>query len=270
MNRRSGFSLVETMIVSTVFVLVAMSIYGTLNNITSLHGTADSSVILQLEGQRALNKIVDELRAAGFYRPQPDLTVADYDPALWTVKPEDDTHPNWDVPYLFAAEGAPEGIFKLLAHAPAKHKAVAGDEELDATQEMCFVPLVPMLNGPPAAKPQATVEWSNSMLGAQAAVVVAPSFKVVSYELQTGNDGINRLMRVERPIDLVAGTVGAVSQQAELAKDVEAVRFDTAQTDASLSLYTVRCTIWLRKTATSGTVVGAKVSSRVKLRNSAK
>ena len=65
-RKRGGFSLVETMIVSSIFVLIAISIYGTLSNLTRLHGVADSAIELQLEGQKALNTIVNDLRNAGF------------------------------------------------------------------------------------------------------------------------------------------------------------------------------------------------------------
>lgn len=273
-RRLGGFSLVETMIVSSIFVLIAMSIYGTLTNLTKMHGAADSAIELQLEGQKALNTIVNDLRNAGFYRANPDLTLAPYDSNLWVTQPEVDPHLTWDVPYLFKGDAVAEGTFAPLSHAPALHKAAPSDEEFNATREMCFVPLAKVVAGDPTIPPSVGVLWSNAaFLGATSSIVLVPTFQVVSYELHPGTAGtakINRLKKITRSADPAAGTIGALVNEVDLARYVEAVRFDTAQTDASLALYTVRVTIWLRKVASGGNELRAKVTSRVKLRNSVK
>jgi hypothetical protein len=92
----------------------------------------------------------------------------------------------------------------------------------------------------------------------------------VSFELETDDDGVNRLRKRVREIDPATMSVGPVVTETNIARHVEAVRFDTAQTDASLALYTVKVTIWLRKTLASGQPARAKIQSRVKLRNSVK
>ncbi len=267
----AGFSVVEAMIVATVFVLIAMSIYGTLTSLTKLQGSTDSNVKLQIEGQKALNAIIRELRTAGFYRPNPDQTLSPYGTGLWSTAPWDDPHTSWDVPYLFADEGAPAGVFGPLAHEPAQHSALPTDEEFQATREMCFVPLQPIVNPAGAAPVIASVNWSVSGLGAQSAVVMPIQWQLVSYELHTApNADYNELRRVTRSVTQAGGAnvIGPIVSSTVLANFVEAARFDTAQTDASLTLNTVKITIWLRKNAPSGLVMKAKVTSRVKLRNS--
>lgn len=265
-RREGGSSIVEMMIVATVFVLVATTIYRSLTNITRLQGATDSAVVLQLQGQKALNRITSELRTAGFFRPQPDNTIASYDSALWTTKPEDDPHATWDVPYLFAGEGSPNGAFGALAHTAASHKADSSDEEFDATRELCFVSLGSLV--PNAGPAIASVEWASSGLGAASSLVLPLTWQLVSYELHEGPDGVNCLKRIVRPVDSATMSIGAPTSEETLARFVEAVRFDTAQTDASLALYTVKITLWLRKVSPAGDFVQAKVQSRVKLRNS--
>jgi type II secretory pathway component PulJ len=265
----AGVTIIEVMIVATIFVLVATSIYRSLSNLTQFQGTTDSAVILQIEGQKALNSIVGELRTAGFFKPNTNNTLSAYNPAIWVMEPIDDTHTNWDVPYLWANEGDPRGVFGALGHTAADHAAKSGEEEFNVTREMCFVSLGSYITTT-ATPPVASVEWTSSMLGAQSSIILPVQWQLVSYELITDPDGINRLRRRTRPIDSATYSIGAIDSDEVLARHVEAVRFDTAQTDSSLALYTVKATIWLRKTAPSGQTVQAKVQAAIKLRNSVK
>ena len=263
-----GSSIVEMMIVATIFVLVATSVYRTLTNLTQLKGTADSAVVLEIEGQKALNQITDELRTAGFFRPLSDNSLLPYDPALWVTDVTTDAHPKFDVPYLWASEGTPQGAFASLAHTSAKHQADTADEEYNATREMSFVTLGDYVKS--GVAPSSSVQWTSGGLGATATIVMPVQWQVISYELETDSDDVNRLKRVVRPLDSATFGIGPVSSTTTLANYIEAVRFDTAQTDASLALYTVKITIWLRKQTPSGQTIQAKVQSHVKLRNSVK
>lgn len=265
--RIRGASLVEMMIVATIFVLIATSIYRTLSNLTQLQATTDSAVQLQIEGQKAMNVIADELRFAGFFRPLPDNTLLKYDASLWTLDPQDDNHPNFDVPYLWADEGDARGVFAGLSHAPAQHAANVNDEEFQATREICFLPLGSYVTSP-TVPPIANVQWTTGTLGADSSVVLPVQWQLVSYELESDGNGVNHLRRRVRNVTPATMAIGNVISDTSLARFVEAVRFDTAQTDPSLALYTVKVTIWLRKTSPSGQALKAKVQSRVKLRNS--
>lgn len=255
--------------VTTIFVMVAVSLYGTLTNLTHLQGSTDSSLTLQLEGQRALNQITKELRTAGFYRPQSDQTLAEYSPALWGTNVNTDPHLAWDVPYLWQSEGTPAGVFASLSHTPAIHEATPEDEEYGATREISFVPLSPLVTAGVVGTPTAGVKWGSTGIGAAAEVVVPVQWQLVSYELRRDNgEDFNRLRRIVRAVEPSTMSIGGVTASTSIATHVEAARFDTAQTDASLTLNMVKATLWLRKTTPSGQVVRAKVSTRIKLRNS--
>jgi type II secretory pathway component PulJ len=266
--RRAGGSIVEMMVVVTIFVLVATSIYSTLANVTHLHGQSDSNVALQLDGQKALNGIINDLRTTGFFRPQSDQTLNAYNPALWANEPFNDPHKTWDVPYLFGGDGVAYGTFTSLSHTPAYHSAEPSDEEYNATQEIAFVPIGQMVSTV-SGTANAIVNWAPSgSVGATSRVVVPIQWNVISYELrQTGNH-TNNLVRVVRSIDQANMKVGGVLSETVVAHYVEAVRFDTAQTDASLALYTVKVTLWLRRKLASGELAQAKMQARIKLRNS--
>lgn len=268
-NRRAqrGGTIVEMMIVVTVFVLVATSIYGTLSNITHMQVQSDSSVTLQIEGQKALNAIVTELRTAGFYRLKPQQTLTTYNPLLWVKEPWNDPHKQWDVPYLFGGDGVAWGVFNGLTHTPAKHAASPQDEEYNATRELAFIPISPFVSGAPSTIPTSTISWSNTSLGAVANIVVPIQWQSISYQL-VSESGVNVLKRRVHAIVAATMQLGNFISETSLARNVEAVRFDTAQTDASVPLYAVKVTIWLRKQAASGELSQAKVQSIVKLRNS--
>lgn len=268
-NARRGFSTVELMMVTTIFVMVAVSLYGTLTNLTHLQGSTDSSLTLQLEGQRALNQITKELRTAGFYRPQSDQTLAEYSASLWGTNVNTDPHTAWDVPYLWQSEGTPAGVFASLSHTPAIHGASPEDEEYGATREISFVPLSPLVASGVVGTPTAGVKWGSTGIGAAAEVVVPVQWQLVSYELRRDNgEDFNRLRRIVRTVTPSTMSIGGVVSSTSVATHVEAARFDTAQTDASLTLNMVKATLWMRKTTPSGQIVRAKVSTRVKLRNS--
>lgn len=266
-NTEKGGSIVEMMIVITIFVLVATSIYSTLSNITHMQVQSSSSVTLQVDGQKALNNIVQELRTAGFYRLKPQQYLTTYNPALWANEPWSDPHKSWDVPYLFGGDGVAWGVFNNLSHTPAKHEAASTDEEYKATQEMAFIPIGSFTSGSSAVTPGATISWSTATLGATANIVVPLMWQTISYQLVTVK-GVNILKRRVHAIDAASMTLGAQLSESDLAHNVEAVRFDTAQTDASVPLYAVKITIWLRKVSASGELAQAKVQSIVKLRNS--
>lgn len=255
------------MIVTSVFVLVATSIYGTLANITHMTVESDSSVALEIQGQNALNSIIGELKTAGFYRLQTNQTLTTYSASLWSNTPWNDPHKSWDSPYLFAGDGVAYGVFAPLNHTPADHAAVPADEEYHATQEFAFIPIAPFVTVP-AATPTATITWAASGLGAAANIVVPLNWQVISYELITVK-GVNYLKRRARTLNQSNPlTLGGIVSEKDLARDVEAVRFDTAETDASLPLYTVKVTIWLRRKLASGELMQQKVQSLVALRNS--
>jgi hypothetical protein len=264
-----GSSVVEMMIVATVFVLVATTIYRTLTNLTQLKGAADSAVALQIEGQKGLDSICEDLRTSGFFRPLSDNTLVTYNSSLWTADVTTDPHAAFDVPYLWPSEGSALGIFATLAHPATKHDALSTDEEFGATREISFIRLTSYVPSG-AAIPSAGVTWSSGMLGATATIVMPVKWELISFELQTDPDNVNRLKRVVREIDAASLTVGAITDTTTIASYVEAARFDTAQTDASLALYTVKATLWLRKQTPSGQTIEAKVQTRVKLRNSVK
>ncbi|MFN0207725.1 MAG: type II secretion system protein J [Planctomycetota bacterium] len=267
-NSRRGSSIIEMMIVVTIFVLVATSIYGTLTNITKLHGQSDSNVALQIDGQKALNAMITELRTSGFFRLQQNQTLLGYSTTNWDKEPINDPHKTWDVPYLFAGDGIAFGTFADLSHPPCYHSAKPADEEYNATQEIAFIPLGTLVN-PSGVPTSATVNWENSgVIGATANIVMPVQWQVVSYELRQSDNNTNELKRVVRSIDQANMKVGDIVSESTLARYVEAVRFDTAQTDSSLALYTIKITIWLRRQLPSGELAQAKMQSRVKLRNS--
>ena len=179
-----------------------------------------------------------------------------------------DPHPTFDVPYLWASEGNPTGAFISLGHTSAKHQANTSEEEWNATREMSFVTLGDYVKS--GVAPSSSVQWTTAALGATATIVMPVQWQVVSYELVTDADKVNRLKKVVCPLNSATFAIGAPTSTTTLANYIEAVRFDSAQTDASLALYTVKITIWLRKQTASGQWIQAKVQAHVKLRNSVK
>ncbi len=64
-RRATGFSLVEALISSFIFVSLLIAVYGALSDSMKFHGVQGTFIKMQMDGRRALERMASELRMAG-------------------------------------------------------------------------------------------------------------------------------------------------------------------------------------------------------------
>jgi len=100
-RRRRGFSLVEALVSSFIFVTLMVAVYAALSDALDFHGIQGTFIKMQMDGRRALERMSGELRMTGRF----DNPVAG--------------EPGY--PYVFT-NGVASDIFAPLSHpAPVRH-----------------------------------------------------------------------------------------------------------------------------------------------------
>ena len=119
-NRRAGgtgFSLVEALMSSLIFVALLVAVYSALTDAMSVNDIQGTYVRMQMDGRRALERIAAELRMTGrFDNPAPG-------------------QPGY--PYVFP-DGDPFGVFTYLKHDPPARHLPAGNAANGETREIAF------------------------------------------------------------------------------------------------------------------------------------
>ncbi len=157
-RRRSGFTLVETVIVVGILALLAQALIDSATGMGRITSSGNTRTRLQEQGERALNALIPELRRSGFQ-------VVD----------------GKDYPYFFE-DGFAEDEFEDHRHEPADTMAIEGDPDFGPSKEIVFVlPLDDDDDGAPDIdEASGTVLWSEDE---------------ISFTLETLDDGRNHLVR---------------------------------------------------------------------------
>jgi len=162
-RNQAGFSLVEALVSSVIFVALLAAVYGSLASATRVKNVQDGYAKMEMDARRAIARIADELRMAG--------RVANPAPG----------QPGW--PYTFVNGGALGTFNQPARHDPADIHVAADTPAYGDCIEIAF--LVPRDNDGDGLLTDAVtgdIEWSTYD---------------VSYIIVTGPDGINRLERWE-------------------------------------------------------------------------
>ena len=112
---REGFTLIEMLISLTILAIVGVTFSASMRSMASLATAGTTRASIQREGSVALERILVELRQAGFV-----------------------TQGGFDYPHLFD-DGAPGLGFEAHAHAVPAGAAVAGDYDFGVTREIVFL-----------------------------------------------------------------------------------------------------------------------------------
>jgi len=175
---RAGFSLVEALVSSFIFVSLLVAVYAALGDSISFSGVQDTYAQMQMDAKRALERMSTELRMTGrFDNPIPG-------------------QPGY--PYIFF-DGKALGTFEPLRHdAPARHLA-PGNPAYGETREPGFK-IPEDLDGDGLLTDAATgnIEWTDHD---------------ISYALITDPNGINVLYRSVdgNPTDILARYVERIT-----------------------------------------------------------
>lgn len=159
-RRTGGFTLVEALVSSFIFIFLLAAVYESLSDSISFQGVQKTYAQMQMDARRALERMSSELRMAGrFSNPVPGQ------PAY---------------PYIFT-NGAAVGGFAALSHsAPVQHLA-PGNPAFGDVREIAFkIPEDVDGDGLLTAEATGEIEWSTD---------------IYSYVLVTDPNGINVLQR---------------------------------------------------------------------------
>ncbi|MHC4712538.1 MAG: PilW family protein [Planctomycetota bacterium] len=161
-KRRAGFSLIEALMSTFIFLSLLGAVYSTISSSRSFAGTEATLAKMQMDGRKSLERLSHELRMTG-----------------WLDSPFAGEPP---VPYIFV-NGDAKGSYAYLSHlAPAQHVA-PGTPAFGDVKEIAFrVPVDLDGNGLLTDNFTGEVEWS-------------PYY--VTYALITDAGGINSLVRRE-------------------------------------------------------------------------
>lgn len=161
-SKRAGFSLIEAMMSTFIFLSVLGALYGTISSGHSFVGVQDTLAKMQMDARKTLEHLTDELRMSG-WRENPVVLEPDY-------------------PYIFV-NGVAHGSFADESHpAPAQHVA-PGNPAFGDVKEIVFkIPVDLDGNGLLTDDVTGDVEWSPWD---------------VSYVLITSPGGVNELVRRE-------------------------------------------------------------------------
>jgi len=154
---RSGFSLPEVLVVSSILLVVGGAVTASLASLRHLTVTGGEVAELAERGERAMHRIIEDMRRSGFA----DVGGVAY-------------------PHLFDDGGA-EDPFDAHAHPPAAKEAAAGDPDFGPNREIVFLlPADDDGDGVPDVDDQGRLVWGGDE---------------VSYVVLTGPDGVNVLER---------------------------------------------------------------------------
>jgi len=161
-SRRAGFSLIEALMSTFIFLSVLAAVYGTISSGQSFTGVQDTLAKIQMDARKTLERLTEELRMSG-WRENPVALEPDY-------------------PYIFV-NGVAHGSFAAESHpAPAQHVA-PGNPAFGDVREIVFkIPVDLDGDGLLTDGTTGDVEWSPWD---------------VSYVLITSPGGVNELVRRE-------------------------------------------------------------------------
>lgn len=227
-SARAGFTLAEVVIAALILALLAGSLLGALDDLRSMTVTGSVDSKLQDSGERALMRIIEDLKRSGARR----LGGKDY-------------------PYVFdggvPANGFPVGNplndFDAHAHVPNQQMAQAGDLDFGLSREIVFIqPADANGDERPDVDANGEMVWNLAEF---------------SYVLVTRPDGINYLER---------RTNGANPQR--VATFVERVVFDNWESSGfAIPQDSVRVQVFLRQRDGKGMMHRYTAQAVVKLRN---
>jgi hypothetical protein len=246
---RAGLTLVEVSLAALLFFLLTAALSGALGQLGALGRSGSAEGRLLLGAEDALQRIVRDLRQAGFV----DTNGKSY-------------------PHLFSGGSAGAG-FAPHSHTPAEEHAPAGHPAHGPDREIVFVqPNFVEVVQDAAGENYPLEDPEGAALEIPAGVTVVKRYAVpvigadgtpgwsareISYVLETAPDGVNELRR----------RVDGASPVA-VARGVERLVFDTAATDpVGVPLNAVRVRLWLRVADEEGTWHERVVESIVRLRN---
>lgn len=228
-SRRTGFTLIEVAIATTVLLVVSGALITAMNGLRGAAVTGDVTSRLSEAGEKALLRIVEDLRRSG--------------------------RVNQGTAFPYTFENGDSPFDDMHDHVPADEHAEVGEPDFGPDREIVLVlPRDEDTLGPPAV---AGVPDNTPDLDANGELIWG--LEQFSYVLETGLDGVNRL---ERRVDGVAP--GQV-----VASWVERVRFDdfnSAPLEIPNS-GSVRVRIWLRQPDSRGTVHRWFGEAMVRMRN---
>ena len=159
---RSGFSLVEVILVASILAILARALVETSSSMGRVTSTGNVLSLLQQEGARAMESIVRDLKRSGY------------------VVLDEDTVDEREYPYTFEG-GVAEAPFDMHTHAPADQEAGPNDPDFGPIREIVLVhPADDDDDGRPDYEPASGLDWSADE---------------ISYVLVTRADGVNYLER---------------------------------------------------------------------------
>lgn len=159
---RSGFSLIEVVLVGSILAILARALVATSASMGRVTSTGNVLSLLQQEGARAMRSIVTDLKRSGY------------------VTLDEDTVDEREYPYVFTG-GVADAPYDANSHAPADQEAGPNDPDFGPIREIVFVqPADVDGDERPDYDPATGLDWSADE---------------VSYVLMTRADGVNYLER---------------------------------------------------------------------------
>lgn len=159
-SRHGGFSLVEALVTSFIFISLLVAVYSALGDATSFYDVQGTLIKMQMDGRRALDKMASELRMAGRFP-----NAAPGEPGY---------------PYVFT-NGAATGAFADESHTPAQSHLPAGNPASGDIREIVFkIPQDVDGDGLLTVAGTGKIEWSADD---------------ISYVIESDAAGINTLER---------------------------------------------------------------------------
>ena len=114
-QRRAGYTLIEVVVASLILAFLAHTLVESSNFMSRLTSTGNVQTVLQIEAEKAMRKIVDDLRQSGF---QVNAGGKEF-------------------PYVFE-DGNADGDFAAHAHEPADSEAEDDDPDFGPNREIVF------------------------------------------------------------------------------------------------------------------------------------
>lgn len=256
--RRSAFTLIEMIVVIGILAVLARVLVETTGSMGRISSTGTATGVLRLEGERALSRIIADLRRSGFQTvdgkdypyvftdgvpDNPDFAAHAHAPAPLTAQPNDtDFGPRRSIVLVAPSDLDRDGRPELDADGDGWPE-LDGDGDGILTDDPADVAALwdPTLN---TIHPTTGLVWSHSEI----------SFVVV-----TAADGTSVL---ERRVDNNPATARV------LARQVERIQFDTPESSGwTIPLGSVRVRIFFRTTDRDGRLIKARNEVTVSLRN---